>query len=265
MHYDPIKNVFMGIMSRFPKVRKTFYLFLDLLFLRQWYVKKHIIRLLPTESELNFYDAGAGFCQYSDFVLSRWNKSHVFALDLKSDYLETYSDFALSKYPQRFKWITADLTTYITDDKYDLIAAIDILEHIEDDVIVLENFYKSLVNGGKLIISTPSNYDEAAQFTSEHVRPGYAESDIKSKLITAGFSIKSFEYSYGKWGKLSWILSIKTPLRLLSYSYILLLILPIYYICLYPLIYLLMKLDISIINTIGNGIIIVAEKKFTAS
>ncbi|MFO7660664.1 MAG: class I SAM-dependent methyltransferase, partial [Candidatus Cloacimonadaceae bacterium] len=154
-----------------------FFLLLDMLFLRQWYVKKQIRLLLKKNSSLRFYDAGAGFCQYSDYILTSYRNSSVLALDLKEDYLKEYAGYAEQKYPDRFSWICADLVEYIPSDRFNLIAAIDILEHIENDVKVLENFYQCLADGGKLIISTPSTLDETARFTAEHVRPGYAEEE----------------------------------------------------------------------------------------
>lgn len=265
MQYDPVKNVLMRSIKLLPGLRKVFFLFIDLLFLRQWYVKRAIRKTSKKDSGLRFYDAGAGFCQYSDYILSRYKNSSVLASDLKEDYLQDFAVYANHKYPERFAWICADLVEYIPEGKYDLIVAIDILEHIENDLQVLRNFHSCLVPGGKLIISTPSDQDEAAKFTAEHVRPGYSEQELKSKLTSTGFAINQFKHSYGKWGKLSWELAIKLPITMLSYSNLLLLVLPIYYLCLYPLIYMLMCLDINSYNKQGNGIIIIAEKTFSAS
>lgn len=265
MKYDPIKNVMFKIVKAIPALRSLFFAALDLLFLRQWYVKRKISDCFKSDASISFYDAGSGFCQYSDYILKHWKHSKVFALDLKTDYLKDYAIAAEQNYPQRFSWVEGDLVLYKPLKKFNLIAAIDILEHIEDDKQVLANFYECLEPGGKLVISTPSNLDEAARFTAEHVRPGYNPDELKSKLKEAGFAIKSFEFSYGKWGKLSWKLAMKYPLQLVSYSIILMLVLPIYYICLYPVIYLLMHKDITSHNNVGNGLVVVAEKPITAS
>jgi SAM-dependent methyltransferase len=264
MQYDPIKDILFRAVTRYPYLRKVFFFLLDKLFLRQWYVKKHITRLMAKLDKIDFYDAGAGFCQYSDFVLSNYSDSHVLALDLKDDYLKDYAKYADEKFPGRFNWISEDLVTYKPGNIFNLVVAIDILEHIEDDVQAMKNMYLALSAGGKLIISTPSETDEAARFTSEHVRPGYAMKDLIGKLKQTGFEILISEYSYGRWGRISWKLGIKLPLLLVSYSKLLLLLLPIYYLCLYPIIYLLMLVDISSSNKTGNGIIIVAEKPVSA-
>jgi len=260
MKYDPIKNLVFGIIKITPAFRRVFFATLDLLLLRQCHVKKKISENFNPKEPLAFYDAGAGFCQYSDFVLRKWKKSQVFALDLKTEYMSNYAASANICFPKRFEWSYGDLVTYKPVQMFNLISAIDILEHIEDDKQVMTNFYDCLKPGGKLIISTPSDLDEAAKFTAEHVRPGYAPAELKSKLVSAGFRIVSFEFSYGKYGKLSWKLAIKYPLMLLAISKLLILVLPIYYVCTYPVIYLLMKKDISRFNKQGNGLIVVAEK-----
>ncbi len=260
MKYDPVKNLVFSAVRSFPGLRKLFFKALDMLFLRQWYVKKKMALSFDMEQKINFYDAGAGFCQYSDYILKHWMHSKVFALDLKTDYLKDYAISAEQNYPQRFKWIEGDLVLYKPETKFNLVAAIDILEHIEDDKQVLKNFFDCMIPGGKLIISTPSNLDEAAKFTAEHVRPGYAPEELKSKLLQAGFIIESLEFSYGKLGKLSWLFAMKYPLTLLSHSKLLIVLLPIYYLLLYPFIFWLMKKDINSLNVKGNGLIAVAQK-----
>jgi SAM-dependent methyltransferase len=261
MHYDPVKDFFMQTVKMFPPVRKIFFALLDMLFLRNWYVRKQIKKYFKKEDALSFYDAGAGFCQYSDYILSKWQNSTAFALDLKGDYLELYAKYAENKYPKRFTWTKADLVNYLPETKFNLIAAIDILEHIENDEQVIRNFYSCLQNGGKLIISTPSDLDEASKFTEEHVRPGYSKDNLINILEKNGLSVNYSGYSYGKWGALSWKIGIKLPLGLVNFSKLLLLLLPIYYILSYPFICILMWVDINSMNYSGNGIIIVAEKK----
>lgn len=264
MEYDPIKDMLLKVIKRFPLLRKLFFKALDLLFLRQQYVKREILKMFSLTRQIKFYDAGAGFCQYSDFILSHYPNSKVLASDLKTDYLEAYSSYAQKAYHDRFQWIAADLTEFVPPEKYDLIAAIDILEHISEDEKVLANFFQALQPQGKLIISTPSNWDDTAKFTAEHVRPGYTWNDLRTKLTNAGFIIRGYRYTYGKWGNCSWKIGIKVPLKLVSYSKYMLLLLPLYYICLYPIIYLLMKIDLNTYNSKGNGLLVIAEKPLNA-
>ncbi|HPR17908.1 MAG TPA: class I SAM-dependent methyltransferase [Candidatus Cloacimonadota bacterium] len=259
MQYDKIKDKFARWIDKVPACRKLFYLALDLLLLRQWYVKRAIKKYFPQEKPLRFYDAGAGFGQYSYYILKHFPKAKVHAVDLKTDYMDSFARFAKRVGWQDFCAQQADLTGYIPKDKFDLIIAIDILEHIEEDEEVLRKFRQVLADGGKLIISSPSTFDESAKFVAEHVRPGYDKNEIISKLQNAGFRIVSFDYSYGKFGHLAWLLTMKFPMSLLGISKIFFLLLPVYYLVFYPVSALFMWWDLLMKNRVGTGVIVVAE------
>jgi SAM-dependent methyltransferase len=265
MQYDKIKDKFVGLIDKFPLVRKLFYTALDMLLLRQWYVKRVIKKYFMKDKPIRFYDAGAGFGQYSYFILKHFKKAKVHAVDLKTDYMNSFTRYAAKHCWMDFTAQQADLTTYIPKDKFDLILAIDILEHIEDDEQVLRNFRKVLAEGGKLIISSPSTFDESAKFTEEHVRPGYSKGEIISKLGKAGFKVVSFDYSYGKFGHLAWLLTMKYPMSILGKSKLFFLLLPFYYLLFYPISALFMLLDVKAKNKTGTGVIVVADRKFNNS
>ena len=259
MKYDTVKDKFAKLIDVIPLFRKFFYLLLDMLLLRQWYVKREIKRHFSKSKPVNYHDAGAGFCQYSYFILKNWKKSQVHTSDIKTDYINSFEYYAKNNGMQNVSCKQADLTNYVPDGKFDLITAIDIMEHIEDDVQVLKNFRTTLKSGGKLIISSPSNFDESAAFTEEHVRPGYSKEDIVSKLESTGFKIVSFEYSYGKFGKMYWNLALKIPLSLIEKSKLFLFVLPLYYLFFYQISFVFMMLDLKTNNKIGTGILVVAE------
>ncbi len=259
MLYDKIKDKFAGLIDKVPFIRRLFYLLLDMLLLRQRYVKREIKKHFPKDKPIRFYDAGAGFGQYSYFILKHFKKAKVHAVDLKTDYMDSFARYASKHGWQDFTAQQADLTAYIPKDKFNLILAIDILEHIENDEQVLRNFRQVLTEDGKLIISSPSTFDESAKFTEEHVRPGYSKEEIISKLEKAGFKIVSFKYSYGKLGHLAWLLTMKYPMSMLGISKLFFLLLPFYYLLFYPLSALFMLLDVKVKNKTGTGIIVVAE------
>ncbi len=262
MKYDIVKDKIAFFIALFPVLRKLFYKTLNCLILRQQYVLQIIKSLYPDRNKtFKMYDAGGGYLQYTDFLLSNYPKAEVFAVDIKDNYIEEYYNYIRTSDKQkRFSHYCADLQVFKPNNEFDLIIAIDIMEHIEDDRAVLANFYQVLKEKGKLIISTPSTFDEAAAFTEEHVRPGYDLSELKEKLTSAGFKIDFSKYSYGKYGALYWKIAMKTPLTLLGKSKFAFIILPFYYLITFPLFALLMKLDQKTDNRIGNGILIVASK-----
>jgi len=260
MKYDPVKNVFARAINWSGELRVAFYKLQNLFFLRERYVKRLIRKYYPEDSEFRFYDAGAGFCQYSWFVLSNWTKSRVFATDLKKDYLESFAKYARPRWHKRFNFQSADLQIFRPKLHYDLAVAVDILEHIPDDLSAMQNIYDCLKDKGLLIISTPSDSDEAAKFTAEHVRPGYNKQELEQKLKNVGFTIKESLYSYGFFGALSWRIMIKKPLQMLQKSRLNFIVLPFYYLVFLPLGLLLMEVDLRLPNPSGTGILVVAEK-----
>ncbi len=258
MEYDPLKNKLASAIKLFPDLRVTMYRVMDKALLRQRYVKREIVMHLAAFPNPRFYDAGAGFCQYSWFVLKHYPQSITFATDLKTAYLADFATYAESFAKGRFTYRSADLQTYCPSEQYDMAVAIDILEHIEDDVSAIDNLFHALSPRGVLIISTPSDTDEAARFTAEHVRPGYNKAELEQKLVNAGFTVEKSVYSYGRWGSLAWRLMMKYPLQLMGKK-LLPLLLP-YYLLIYPLAELFMQLDLNSSNSMGTGIIVVARK-----
>ena len=225
--------------------------------LRQWYVKKAIRKYLQTNKDVLFYDAGAGFCQYSYFVLKSYNKAAVYATDLQID-IEREKRF-LGQHAS-FDGANADLQTFVSPQKADMVIAIDILEHIENDEAVLKNFHSSMKENAVLIIHTPSDKDAAATFTSEHVRPGYSMTCIVEKATANGFQVIEGKYSYGFWGSLYWKLTVKNSLSLISFSSIIWILLPFYILVIFPFALIFMCLDFITNNGAGNGILLVCKK-----
>jgi 2-polyprenyl-3-methyl-5-hydroxy-6-metoxy-1,4-benzoquinol methylase len=82
----------------------------------------------------------------------------------------------------------------IPNKKYDQILLIDVLEHIENDLQVLENIKKLFHANSKLIISVP-NINYKTVFSQEfhhmvgHLRDGYSILGLTKILKSSGFSI----------------------------------------------------------------------------
>lgn len=81
------------------------------------------------------------------------------------------------------------------NEKFDIIIASDCLEHIEDDVLALENWYKLLNPNGTIYIFVPafmslwSNHDKV----NMHFRR-YTLKDLKAKIEMANFEIDKSSY-----------------------------------------------------------------------
>jgi SAM-dependent methyltransferase len=76
-------------------------------------------------------------------------------------------------------------------NEFDLVTAFDVLEHIPEDTIVLENLAASLKQGGGLIITVPQHRFlwSAIDKVSGHVRR-YTVNEIREKVEHAGFIVE---------------------------------------------------------------------------
>ncbi len=269
MKYEPIKQFLGTLFNRQPVLRIAFYKLMNLLLLRTWHVKKVIRSWSKKQGEnAHILDAGAGFGQYSYFISSLSKNYKITGIDILSEQIQDCNAF-FSKINRndRVQFYEYDITQFQNPDTYNLIAAVEVREHIEDDVKVFRNFCQSLQKDGMLVISTPSdqggsevhdNDDES--FIAEHVRPGYNKEELEHKLKTAGFHNITIYYSYGKPGKLAWKLSMKYPIIMLNKSKLFFLILPFYYIFTYPVAYILNHRDVQSNHRTGTGLIAIAYK-----
>jgi len=265
MQYDPIKKSLGKIFGSHPVLRKLFYRLLDILFLRAWYVKNELKKLTKSQN-YSILDAGSGFGQYTYRMKRMFPSSQILAIDLKEEQMEDCRQFFNKAGLQKgVSFNKADLTTFIKTDSFDIVLSVDVMEHITEDEKVFSNFYHSLKKDGILIISTPSDKGgsdsgHGKSFISEHVRDGYGIEDIKKKLKTAGFTKIAVQYSYGKPGNISWLLSIKYPILMLGKSKLFFLFLPFYYLLVITFCLTLNFIDLKSNLSQGTGLIVKAIK-----
>ena len=160
MYYDPIKDIFAGIIRKFPALRVIFYKLLDIMFLRSWYVRRELksLRRLLGDKEISIYDAGTGYGQYSYFMSKKLQPNSIYAIDVKEKWIKDCREFFSRMDIKKIDFAVEDLTEIEHDNRFDLIVSVDVMEHIVDDVKVFRNFYRALKPGGFLLINTPSIY-----------------------------------------------------------------------------------------------------------
>jgi len=269
MHYDPIKELLGRLFNRNPLLRRIFYFLLDILLLRSWHVRKALketgAMMSPSATVL---DAGMGFGQYSWWMTERFPGWKITAADIKSEQVaDCNAFFTAAGVADRVMAVEADLVTWSRNEKYDLVLCVDVMEHIEEDRTVFSNFFRSMNQGGRLIISTPSDKggsdvhgENEESFIGEHVRDGYGTEEITAKLTGAGFSTVKASYTYGIPGSIAWRLSMKYPVTALSYSKLFFILLPLWYLVVIPFCLVLNLLDLKMKHREGTGLLVIAEK-----
>ncbi|MCX6254320.1 MAG: class I SAM-dependent methyltransferase [Bacteroidia bacterium] len=269
MQYEPLKRSLGKLFAGSLFMRKILYFLLDLLLLRTWHVKKALRKIAwQFPGEASVLDAGSGFGQYT-WRMSRMNtRWHIKALDINNEQIEDCNRFfGKTGLSGRVTFSTADLNALADINRYNIILSVDVMEHIEQDVNVFQNFYNSLQDNGILLISTPSDKggsdvhnDKEESFIDEHVRDGYSIKEITEKLSLAGFRNIEAGYTYGKPGNISWRLSMKFPIKMLNVSYLFFIILPFYYLIFFPVSVILNIFDLRLNHKTGTGLLVTARK-----
>ena len=269
MKYDPIKRGLGKVFNRKPVLRKLFYHLLDLLLLRAWHIKRELRKVRrQTGPVADVLDAGSGFGQYTWFMARLSDQWKIKGVDVKEEQVEDCNRFfgKIGRGDQ-VNFATGDLRKLREKDKYHIVLCVDVMEHILEDTEVFENFVFSMKKGGVLLISTPSDQggsdvhdDHDDSFIEEHVRDGYNIGDIEKKLKASGFSGVYPRYSYGWPGRISWRLSMKYPIVMLTTSRLFYVLLPFYYLLTFPFSLLLNFLDVSLKHRTGTGLIVKAVK-----
>jgi len=272
MRYDPVKKYLGKIFDRYPWLRVVLYRILELLLLRSWYVRRELKKWGKTAEEYStVLDAGSGYGQYC-WRLSKLEKNiWVFGMDLKQDQMTDCSLFFMDiGLADRVFSVARDITKLDEVEQYDLIMTVDVLEHIEDDELVLKNLHRAMIKDGVLIVSTPSDKGgsdtyrhkcgQVTGFVEEHFRDGYNKEELEEKLKRIGFEITKSIYTYGIPGRISWIFSVKYPILMLNASKKFIFFLPFYYLVTYPFCFVLNCLDVLFKHKKGTGLFIVGKK-----
>lgn len=269
--YDPVKDRFASIIRNSRLLRTLFYTLLDLFFLRSWYMRD-LLRKYAADIDRNedwqLLDAGCGFGQYDRFILNQFSRVHVTAVDVKEDYLADCRQYFSGEINRgRIHFEKADLLAFDRPETFNAAICIDVLEHITEDVQVMQNITHHLEPGGYFLMHSPSIYSEEdagdeESFVDEHARTGYSKQDITEKLEKAGLAPVEVAYTYGSKGHLAWQLLIKYPMIWMNKIGLWALpLMAIYYIFTLPVALVLMKLDMADENEKGTGIYAVARKQ----
>lgn len=268
--YDPVKDRLARAIRRFPFLRRTFYRLLDLIFLRSWHIRAQLIEIckpLDEKGEWNLLDAGSGFGQYDRFLLDKFKNVRIKSVEIKEEYLnDNRIHFSSEIDAGRVTFEYADLLNFEEEALFDVAICIDVLEHIEEDILAMGNISRSLKKGGYFLMHSPSHYSEDDAdgddtFVDEHARTGYSKQEIEQKMMRLDLLPLKTHYTYGTWGRRGWKLLVKWPMLLLSkLRFFALLPLLFYYpVVLFPA--LLMNLaDLYTKNIKGNGIYALAKK-----
>ena len=101
-----------------------------------------------------FLDLGCGVGTISFFLASKGFSGVGF--DISSDAIElANSSLRALGLDHQVKFKQKNIKTWVSNDKYDYVVCSEVIEHIEDDYLLVNKIYTSLTKNGILILSTP--------------------------------------------------------------------------------------------------------------
>ncbi|MCP5159888.1 MAG: class I SAM-dependent methyltransferase [Gammaproteobacteria bacterium] len=160
-------------------------------------------RLLPPAAT-RVLDAGCGKGVISRMLAHRYPAAKIDAIDQDEQGQRINQEIAEACYIANCRFQKGDLTTLDSDGEYDLIVSVDNLEHIENDVGVLQRFYRAMQANGILVVHVPHYYRRWPVFrwsrnfdVPGHVRPGYHLPELIERVRKAGFIVQRSGFSYG--------------------------------------------------------------------
>lgn len=195
---------------------------------------------------------------------------HIEAVEKDAEQAADLADFFQRLGLERVQVRAGDITRDDSGGVVDLILCCSVLEHIPDDLALLQRFYARLREHGSLLIYVPLSERRVLKSLERriaamtraagdelphgHVRY-YTPELLASRLGQCGFEVTRRELSYGPCGRLAYDL-----VTAVQFSPLFLVLFPFYLVLVHPFVLLLMAIDYFSANRDGNGLLMVAMK-----
>lgn len=223
---------------------------------RSLYFEKILKIYLLKKNPKRMLDAGCGIGTYTLLLGKTFEKAKVTGGDIDKYKLQSCKIIAKELNIKNVEFEYLNIAKTSNKPTYDLAVCIDVLEHISRYELALENFSNLLKKGGYLYIHVPQPNQQRI-FNSlkdwhheDHAHEGIIKSKLEEKLKKFGFKIVVSKETFGFFGKLSWELNHLT----LSKSFFIAGII-------FPLLYVIAKIDLWGNNKNGLGIAVLVKKE----
>ena len=168
-----------------------------------WVLKKYVGKFA------NFLEVGCG----TGFVIQAVQEHNPKAVLCGSDYFEEGLVHARKRMPS-INFTQQDARTMADEELYDVIGAFDVIEHINEDELVLSNLAHALKNRGTLLVTVPQHrwLWSAVDEYSGHVRR-YTRSELIGKVTKSGLTVNYVTSFVSLLVPLMWLSRLRTKSR----------------------------------------------------
>ncbi len=181
----------------------------------------YLKRALKNQNVTSFLDAGCGDGTFAFYVASHFPGARVTAVDIGEQGLhgiDTTLGICRRIHQQipltNLQFEQLDLRSLAAKEEYDFVYCFDVLEHIPENKLVLENIYKALRKDGSLLFRIPSRIQRrilSSRFTAahakwaaiEHLGQYYDMDSLLKDLESIGYKLRSARNTNGVLGRLS--------------------------------------------------------------
>jgi SAM-dependent methyltransferase len=133
----------------------------------------------------SFLEIGCG----TGYVLSGVSKRFPHSTLFGSEIFIAGLGFAANRLPST-KFMQMDARNIPFENEFDVVGAFDVIEHIKEDKLVLQNLFQAVKPGGSLLLTVPQHqwlWSAADDYACHERR--YLAGDLHAKLTDAGFEI----------------------------------------------------------------------------
>jgi len=181
----------------------------------------YLKRALKNRVVTSVLDAGCGDGTFAFYVASHSPEAHITGVDIGEQGLHSVdSTLDICKRIHQEVPLTnlhfeqLDLRELQVENAFDFIYCFDVLEHIRENKLVLENIYRALQVHGLFLFRIPNRIQQrilSSRFTQEHAKwaaiehvgQHYEMESLLADLGNIGYKVHSAIYTNGTWGRLS--------------------------------------------------------------
>ncbi len=176
----------------------------------RWFYLSRTLRGLSFKNMVRVLDAGCGLGIYSLYLAKKSSCFYVIGIDIDEKHVKMCRRIQIKSGIANLQFFRDNILDCSFAVKFDVIICIDVLEHIEQDIAALDNFFSLLKEGGYFVLHVPlrlqrrffKRFKDYAQ--PDHVREGYELEDLRRMLKEVNFKIIKEIYTF-KWpGALAW-------------------------------------------------------------